>query len=310
MKIIRTILLFSAMLCMAAGMTVTAFAADSAPTVPSADDWDLQRATVENTADGVLIRQTEMGTPDNHAIAILEVPFNDVENFEITLRISMEEYVASGYAANDVWAGIGFMGKPTFINWRNSEEHGWAKDSPGFFMRLMNYSGDLGWSLDVYQENYHTLGEESKPSDIVDTWHLGEGNADCNIGQDVTIALKFDEYETGIRYYRLFINGENITQNKEASHAEKDVIFADGKLYLLLVMNTQEDEMNSLSRITVKSVNGVSYATRSGNEQGGDTAKKSGCKGSIAGTSAMAAAAVLLCAAAVLACVKTEKRAK
>ena len=57
MKIIRTILLFSAMLCMAAGMTVTAFAADSAPTVPSADDWDLQRATVENTADGVLIRQ-------------------------------------------------------------------------------------------------------------------------------------------------------------------------------------------------------------------------------------------------------------
>lgn len=292
-------------LCLTVGISVTAFAAESSA-VPTADDWDLTRATVENTSGGVVIKQTEMGTPDNHAIAILEVPFTDVENFEITLRFSMEEYVASGYAANDVWAGVGFMGKPTFINWRNSEQYGLAKDSPGLFMRFMNYSGDLGWSLDVYQENYHTLGEDSKEADIVDTWHLGDGNADCSMSQDMTISLKYDEYETGKEYYRLFINGESIVQT-EAAHVEKDVVYKDGKLYLLLVMNTQDDEMNSLSRITVKSINGVPYASAQGNG-GGDT-QKVGCNGSLTSSSLMAAVALMLCASAALVCRKSGKKA-
>ncbi len=230
-------------------------------------NWTFSRTNFETTADGLKFSQTEMGTPDSHAISILEVPFTDTNEFEITFKITMDEYVATGRNANDVWAGIGIMGQPVFINWRNNAEdepspltgHGRAKDSPGLFTRFFNYSGDLRYEGSVYHENYHTLGEESGPADIVDTWRLYEGNAGASIQSEITLKLVYETSDDSGQFYNVYINGTNITENGEAAFIEKDVIFADGKIYLLLVMNTQESAFNELSTMTVKNINGYSY---------------------------------------------------
>lgn len=226
-------------------------------------NWTRARTNFSSTKDGLLFSQTEMGTPDNHAISILEVPFENTDSFEITFRLKMDEYIASGRNSNDVWSGIGIMGKPTFINWRNSTEsepslftgHGRAKDSPGLFTRFFNYSGDLRYEGSVYQENYHTLGEESTPAEIVDTWRLFEDNAGASINSDLTFKLSFDEGD----FYNVYLNGKNITSNGEAAFIDRSVIFPDNKIYLLLVMNTEQDDFNELSTILVKNINGYSY---------------------------------------------------
>ncbi|MGI6735025.1 MAG: hypothetical protein ACOX3C_02415 [Bacilli bacterium] len=230
------------------------------------DNWILARTNFASTDEGLKFSQTEMGTPDNHAISILEVPFDSTAQFEITFNITMDEYVPSGRSANDVWAGIGIMGKPVFINWRNTDEetpspltgYGRAKDSPGLFTRFFNYSGDLRYEGSVYQENYHTLGEESTASDIVDTWRLYEGNASASIRDDITLKLSFDKVDNK-EFYNVYINGNIITPLGEAAFIERDVIFPEGKIYLLLVMNTQEDDFNELSELKVKTINGYSY---------------------------------------------------
>lgn len=232
-----------------------------------ADNWLLARSNFLSTDDGLVFNQTEMGTPDNHAINILDVPFDDTTSFEIKFKMKMDEYVASGRNANDVWAGIGIMGKPTFVNWRNTDEEdpsiftgfGRAKDSPGLFTRFFNYSGDLRYEGSVYQENYHTLGEASSPAEIVDTWRLFEGNASASIQSEVTLKLSFDKDSENKEYYNVYINGTNITPGGEAAFIERDVVFPEGKIYLSLVMNTQEDDFNELSKITVTSLNGQSY---------------------------------------------------
>lgn len=231
-------------------------------------NWILARTAFAHETDGLIFSQTEMGTPDNHAISILEVPFNDTSEFEITFRVKMDEYVASGRNANDVWAGIGIMGKPVFVNWRNTQEDdpdiltgfGRAKDSPGLFTRFFNYSGDLRYEGSVYQENYHTVGEGSTPAEIVDTWQLFSGNASASIQTDITLKLSFDKNDKNEEFYNVYINGNNITPAGEAAFIERDVIFPEGKIYLSLVMNTQEDDFNELSRITVKSINGESMS--------------------------------------------------
>ena len=134
--------------------------------------------------------------------------------------------------------------------------YGRAKDSPGLFTRFFNYSGDLRYEGSVYQENYHTLGEESTASDIVDTWRLYEGNASASIRDDITLKLSFDKVDNK-EFYNVYINGNIITPLGEAAFIERDVIFPEGKIYLLLVMNTQEDDFNELSELKVKLLMGI-----------------------------------------------------
>lgn len=231
------------------------------------ENWLTARSAFSTSEQGLVFDQTEMGTPDNHAINILEIPFDNTASFEIKFKMKMDEYVASGRNANDVWAGIGIMGKPVFVNWRNTNEEdpdvftgfGRAKDSPGLFTRFFNYSGDLRYEGSVYQENYHTLGEASSPAEIVDTWRLFEGNASASIQSEVTLKLSFDKDQDNKEFYNVYLNGTNITPAGEAAFIERDVIFPEGKIYLSLVMNTQQDDFNELSKITVTAINGHSY---------------------------------------------------
>ncbi len=266
-------------------------------------NWDLTRVTMEVTEDGIVFNQTEMGTPDNHAIAIYKIPYTDVNSFEITFSVVMDEFVASGRSANDVWAGIGIMGLPKFINWRNSVSHGLAKDSPGLFTRFFNLSGDLRYEASVYQEDYHTTGRDDPNSEVFDTWQLFSGNGSCSALADITYKMAYDGESKGKGYYNCYLNGQSVTPLGQASFIDQDIIFKDGEIYLLIVMNTQEDDFNSLSKLTVKSINGVSLGKKSDSGNTGDnnttttnpngnndkptesnpTPSKSGCKSSLTG---------------------------
>ncbi len=247
--------------------SVKAETADPYQAAYTASNWTFARTNFKSTKDGLLFEQTEMGIPDNHAISILEVPFNDDGSFEITFKMKMDEYIAGGRNANDVWAGIGIMGKPMFINWRNNEEaepspltgHGRAKESPGLFTRFFNYSGDLRYEGSIYQENYHILGEESGPEDIVDTWSLYEGNAGAGIRDEITLKMSYDKESENKEFYNIYINNVNITPAGQAAFINREIVFPEGKIYLLLVMNTQQDDFNELSTLLVKSINGVSF---------------------------------------------------
>lgn len=253
------------------GKTVKGLAADGLnpyEAAKSAENWIFSRTNLAHTNEGLVFSQTEMGTPDAHGISILEVPFDDTSVFEITFKVKMDEFVASGRNANDVWAGIGIMGKPVFINWRNTQEDdpdpltgfGRAKDSPGLFTRFFNYSGDLRYEGSIYQEDYKTIGEESSPSQIVDTWQLYSGDAGASIQDDITLKLSFDKNDKNEEFYNVYLNGKNITPAGEASFIERDKVFPEGKIYLLIVMNTEEDDFNELSKITIKSINGQSMS--------------------------------------------------
>lgn len=251
--------------------------------IKDVNNWTCTRASVEATDAGVKISQLEMGTPDNHAIAIFEVPFTDVENFEITFRITMEDYVASGRNANDVWTAVNVMGVPEFFNWRNCTEtekspttgYGWAKDTPGLVTRYFSYDGDLRMISDIYQGGYKTAGDDPT-SEEVDTWTLLNTSAGTTITKDVTMRLTYGDQG----FYSMFINNEKVTTTDQFAFIEKDKLFADGKLYLTVVMNTQNKESNSLSNIVIKSVNGVSLANEKSDDK--KTEKKGGC-GSVIG---------------------------
>ena len=252
-------------------MNLYAISAEEAAKSEANYEWT--RTTFENTNDGLVFKQTEMGTPDNHAISILKVPFTNTESFEITFSMVMDEYVASGRNSNDVWAGIGIMGVPKFINWRNSEAHGFAKDSPGLFTRFFNLSGDLRYEGSVYQGDYHVTGRDDPNSEVVDTWQLYSGNASCSATSDVTFKMAYDGSANGKNYYNCYINNESITPLGQASYIDKEIIFPDGNIYLLLVMNTQKDDFNQLSKMTVKAINGTSYVKKDVNP-GEDTSSE------------------------------------
>ncbi len=224
----------------------------------TADDWDLTRASVAYTDKGIEISQLEMGTPDNHAIAIYEIPFENLDEFEITFSMEMMDYVENGRNANDVWTAVNIMGVPAFFNWRNSEEYGWAKDTPGLVTRFMSYDGDLRFVTDVYQEGYKTAGDDSS-SQTVDTWTLLNKSAGVALESDVT--LKF-AYETSgdSHFYSMYINGVKVSSTDELAFVDREVLFPEDKLYLTVVMNTQDKEDNDLSKVTIKKINGVSCA--------------------------------------------------
>ncbi len=277
-------------------------AAASAEPAPSANDWDLTRATVEYTDDGILLSQTEAGVPDNHAIAIYEIPFENLDSFEIKFRIDMADYVASGRQANDVWTAVNVMGTPTFFNWRNSETYGWAKDTPGLVTRFMSYDGDLRLVTDVYHDDYKTAGDDQS-SQVVDTWTLLQKSAGAMLSEDVTLKLQW-ETKGASAFYSMYINGEKVSTSDELAFIDRSVLFPDNKIYLTVVMNTQEkrgssSNDNPLSTVLIKEINGVSYTSNgSSGGEGGSSAKddkKEGC-GSFVGVGAVCAAAFVIVA--------------
>lgn len=269
------------------------------------EDWKLTRTSIAYTDGGIEFNQLEMGIPDNHAIAVLEAPFENTESFEITFRVTMDDYVASGRNANDVWTGIGIMGVPEFINWRNSESYGWAKDTPGLFTRFFSYDGDLRLESSVYQEGYKTAGDDPS-SQTVDTWQLLSESAGVTMTKDVTLKLSYDT-DGDKQYYNLYVNGTKISSSGQLAFVDRDVVFPEGKIYLVIAMNTQEKETNSLSKVVVKSINGVDY-TNAGNagdssSAGGGQQEKpggGGCGSSVGGQGLFFSGAVIFLAAGVL----------
>lgn len=284
-----------------AALTPVAAVAEAAKN--TAEDWTLTRTSIDYTKEGIELNQLEMGIPDNQAIAILEVPFDNTESFEIKFRVTMDDYVASGRNANDVWTGIGIMGVPKFINWRNSEQYGWAKDTPGLFTRFFSYDGDLRLESSVYHEGYRTAGEDPS-SQTVDTWQLLNASAGVSLSKDVTLKLSYDTTD-GERFYNLYVNGTKLSSSGQLAFIDRDVIFPDGKIYLVVAMNTQEKTSNTLSKVAIRSINGVDY-TDSG--AGSDSASENnsasqsggrepaGCGSSIAaGGLAISAAVLVFC---------------
>ena len=275
----------------------------SAATAHTADDWDLTRAEIEYTAQGIEITQTEMGIPDSQAIAILEVPFENLDSFEIKFNITMNDYVASGRLSNDVWAAVNVMGVPAFFNWRNSATYGWAKDTPGLVTRFFSYDGDLRLITDVYQEGYKTAGDDPS-SQTVDTWTCLNTSAGASIDRDVTMKLVWETLpdDASKSFYTMYINGNKVSTSDELAFVDRSVLFPENKLYLTVVMNTQDKATNEFSKVVIKEINGVSMATgndsNSGttdNDTNNDDKKSSGC-GSVIEVSGMALIALGGCA--------------
>lgn len=275
----------------------------SAATTHTADDWDLTRAEIEYTAQGIEITQTEMGIPDSQAIAILEVPFENLDSFEIKFNITMNDYVASGRLSNDVWAAVNVMGVPAFFNWRNSATYGWAKDTPGLVSRFFSYDGDLRLITDVYQEGYKTAGDDPS-SQTVDTWTCLNTSAGASIDRDVTMKLVWETLpdDASKSFYSMYINGNKVSTSDELAFVDRSVLFPENKLYLTVVMNTQDKATNEFSKVVIKEINGVSMATGNDSNSGttdnntnNDDKKSSGC-GSVIEVSGMALIALGGCA--------------
>ena len=285
-KLLRSVLILTATLVFSATLFVSTAFADS---VHTEDDWDLTRAAVTYTEQGIEIDQTEMGIPDNHAIAILEVPFTDLNTFEIKFHVTMNDYVATGRQANDVWTAINIMGVPAFFNWRNSETYGWAKDTPGLVTRFLSYDGDLRVVTDVYQEGYKTAGDDAS-SQIVDTWTCITSSAGVSVEQDVTLKFAWEPSanDASKSFYSMYINGNKISSSDELAFVDREVLFPEDKLYLTVVMNTQEKAENMLSKVVIKEINGVSFVTATGNDgedPGNSDGKESGCGSSVGSAS-------------------------
>ena len=258
----------------------------------TAADWTLTRAAVEYTDEGIAVRQTEKGTPDNHAIAIYEIPFDNLDTFEITFRITMEDYVASGRNANDVWTAVNIMGVPAFFNWRNSEEYGWAKDTPGLVTRFMSYDGDLRFVTDVYQEDYRTAGDDSS-SQVVDTWTLLNASAGASLTSDVTMKFAW-ETNGDSQFYSMYLNGRKVSSSDELAFVDREVLFPESKLYLTVVMNTQDKESNALSEVLIKKINDVNYVKESENAgTSGGAGSENGCGSLLFSGSVLAGFAVV-----------------
>lgn len=264
--------------------------AASAAAPYTVEDWDLTRATVEYTDAGIEITQTEMGIPDSQAIAILEVPFENLDSFEIKFSVTMNDYVASGRLANDVWAAVNVMGVPAFFNWRNSESYGWAKDSPGLVTRFFSYDGDLRLITDVYQEGYKTAGDDPS-SQTVDTWTCLNTSAGASIEKDITLKFAWETLadDASKSFYSMYINGNKVTTSDELAFVDREVLFPEDKLYLTVVMNTQDRDTNDFSKVVIKEINGVAMGkvedNGSSEGNGGNDGGSSGC-GSVIGATA------------------------
>lgn len=242
------------------------------------------RVSVKKEKEGIVIRQLVQGTPSSHAVAISPA-VEGTSGFEVVLNIRSEEYAESGKLANDVWTGVGFMGKPVFINWRNNEASGYAKDSPGLFSRFFNIAGEFAFTTDVYCKDFiKDLEHPDDPGSIVDTWTLmSKKNAQSQEGKDMRVALRFENGE-----YNFYVNGNKMNTAGELTAVEAAKVFPDGKIYLEIAMNTQKKETNENTVVVIKEMNGVSYAEGTAGESNPSTTsgkedKKQGCGSSLAG---------------------------
>ncbi len=257
------------------------------------------RVSVKKTKNGIEIDQLIQGTPSSHAVAIAPA-HEGTDSYEVVLSIQSEEYVKSGRLANDVWTGIGFMGKPSFINWRNNEKDGFAKDSPGLFSRFFNLAGEFSFTSDIYCGNF--IKDLDNPSDVVDTWTLiSDGNAHAQENKDIRIKLAYEEKD-GKKFYNLYINGVLVSAAGELASIEPAKVFPDGKIYLEIAMNTQKKDTNANTKVIIKELNGVSYVegetSGSGEKPNDTTPEKKGCGGFAMGEGLIV---VLLIASAVVA---------
>ncbi len=285
-KIFALILTFAVCLSVLAGFTATA--EEAAPEI--AEGWLVPdgyegRVSVKKTDAGIVIEQLVQGTPSNHAVAIA-MPVTGRDSYEVTLRIEMEEYVASGRQANDVWTGIGFMGKPEFINWRNNATDGYAKDSPGLFTRFFNYSGEYRLITDVYQ------GDFNNGSEVVDTWTLLETSAGASVSNDITVKLVLEEHGAEGKWYELYVNGNKLSGGAEFLYVEPEKVFPDNQIYFEIAMNTQKKDTNANTKVTVKSINGVSFVKEAPADTNNGGGEKGGC-GSMAGAGSVISLALL-----------------
>lgn len=306
-KIFRRIITLTAVLALGTSLSASAAFAE---TPASESDWDLTRATVSYTEQGIEINQTEMGTPDKHAIAILKVPFENLDSFEIKFRITMNDYVATGRQANDVWTAVNIMGVPSFFNWRNSETYGYAKDTPGLVTRFLSYDGDLRVITDVYQEGFKTaIDDPSSP--VVDTWTCIKSSAGVSVEKDVTLKFVWESSSKNAdaKFYSMYINGKKISASDELASIDRSVMFPANKLYLTVVMNTQDKSTNSLSKVVIKEINGNSLAKTdsSSADTGSSEDEKSGCSSFVSASSAVFAVIAFGACAFVLAKNKREE---
>lgn len=286
-------LIASLILSLAAAVAPLAFAEETAD-ISDTENWIIPsgyegRVSIEKKDEGIVISQLVQGTPSNHAVAVtpaIEVPIDGSNHsFEVVFSIEMEEFVASGRNANDVWTGIGLMGKPVFINWRNNATDGYAKDSPGLFTRFFNYSGELRIITDVYHENYFN------GIDYVDTWTLLQTAAGASISNDITLKLSYEK-DGDDTFYNLYINGKKLTGGAEFLNVKPEGIFPDGKLYLMIAMNTQEKETNQNSKVIIKKINNTSFVVE--RKDDGKRIRK-GCKSEIGFIGVGALVAVAFC---------------
>lgn len=104
----------------------------------------------------------------------------------------------------------------------------------------------------------------------MDTWQLLNASAGVSLSKDVTLKLSYDTTD-GERFYNLYVNGTKLSSSGQLAFIDRDVIFPDGKIYLVVAMNTQEKTSNTLSKVAIRSINGVDY-TDSG--AGGDSASE------------------------------------
>lgn len=200
----------------------------------------------------------------------------------------MNDYVATGRQANDVWTAVNIMGVPAFFNWRNSETYGYAKDTPGLVTRFLSYDGDLRVITDVYQEGYKTAGDDPS-SQVVDTWTCIKSSAGVSLEQDVTLKFAWEPSakDPSKSFYSTYINGNKISSSDELAFVDREVLFPDDNLYLTVVMNAQEKDSNMLSKVVIKEINGVSFVANADNKEGNSAnsansaengeEKKSGC---------------------------------
>lgn len=266
------------------------------PEDPELADWIIPdgydgRISVKKTTAGVVLDQLVQGTPSSHAV-VVSAPLDDTNCCEVEFKINMEEFVASGRTANDVWSGVGFMGKPVFINWRNNAQ-GYAKDSPGLFTRFFNYSGEYRIITDVYHENY-LPGEGMEK---VDTWTVLNRSVNAFAKDYITMKLAYEKSGDD-HYYNLYINGKLLSTEANFLNVRKDVVFPDNKIYIMFAMNTQINTKvpNENSQIIIKRINNTIYGTGEtqpdnpggqspdeGNEQNLPENEKKGCGSSAAG---------------------------
>lgn len=134
----------------------------------------------------------------------------------ITVEITPE--YCEDKTINDAWISVSFMSTPSLFNLTKPIE------TPGFVALYYNYNGVFRVNIDGYMENIY----ESR-----NTWRLLQKGTPLKVGERNTIELKWKESEEG-DMLNLFINGKQMDNESELALIRPDVMFAEGKAYVML----------------------------------------------------------------------------